>query len=274
MSSILVVGAETVVGANIATRFATGHHVSTARATATAAFPSDTSPDWIVFAATAGEWGDEVSGPTSSSSAAEWARIARQAGIDFCLISSDAVFDGPRLFHTEVGGIGESKTARAAKTVEDAVRTVCPTALIARTSAFGWSPTRDGWIESQISGHASHDTSLHGTPLHAADLADMLLAARSNDLRGVWHFGGGERINPREFTRRLAASLEQPWAAPAKNGAGARDCSERSLCSSRLAAALELSLPMIEDGLARLADERESGFADQLASRTLEPLVA
>ncbi len=289
MTRILVVGANTVAGANVATRFADEHDTWT-----TSPVPGcrqvgnesdapletlaalDVPPDWIVVASTAGVWGGR---PAAGSSlvARNWAEAAAAAEIDFCLLSTDAVFDGPRLFHTEVGTLGSSPEARAAQRVEESVLAACPTALVARASVFGWSPDGRGGIESQISatGRGRVSEGPHcGTPLHAAALAELLLAAREAGLRGVWHAGGAERIDQRDFLRRLAVAMEtawKPWTAATEDAPR-----ETSLCSTRLAAAIDRSLPMIDEGLRRLVEEDENGTREALlaGASVHEPLVA
>ena len=147
-------------------------------------------------------------------------------------------------------------------------------ALIIRTNAFGWSPTGEGLIESlfqQIEGHriVDQDHIRHATPILASDLADIIERAVAEELTGIYHVAGAERVSPMAFAQRLADQFDLPWLAsrretslserPAGFGAG-----ESSLQTKKIRKALCVAMPMIAEGLDRLSRQQVDGHRDAL----------
>lgn len=278
MATILVVGVDTVVGGNVAAQLSREHDVlgtylerevaiggcrSLGRAVPTAI--AGESPEWVVFCGVSDGSTWEASA-VDAEFARRWAEAARACGADLTYVSTDTVFDGPRLFHEEAGETAPTPRARAARLAEEAVLAEHSEACIVRTRAFGWSPVGAGWIESLLAG-ATTSRQWHATPIHAGDLADVLAEAWSAGLRGIWHAGGGERTNPVEFADRLRDRFDRPAVAVESTG----PVRETSLRSTRLARALERPLPMLETGIARLFTESELGYPEALAAGTTVP---
>lgn len=301
---VLLVGAESVVGANLAAEIIRKHQVFALTANRRVTIDgcdmlplsADTSP---------AEWVDEIApdavihcGPASHSSwdttarihlddsvvaeAAAWAAAASSIDCHFTFLSSDAVFTGPWMFHDEESECRcPSEEAALIRQAEDQVLGCCPHALVIRTNAYGWAPggTPNGWIEQILidlerRSLQDYDYIRHATPILATDLADILLRAIDEDLGGIHHVAGAERVNPLQFAQRLADHFEMPWLAvrraeetldePAVGfGAG-----ESSLQTKKIRKALCVAMPMLSEGLERLRRQQLSGFSDQLGPDT------
>ena len=301
MDNLLVVGVDTVVGANLACCFAEHFHVSTWAAdpgyeiancdaldpTATASRVVEiAAPKWIVYcgpaARSAWEPGtrDQITDDVVAE-AQDWATVARKHNARFVMISSDAVFTGPWMFHDEEShGHCHSYQAEVLRAIEAQVCENHPEALILRTNAFGWSadPARKGWIETLLQ-HVEtrrvveQDHIRHATPILATDLAEIVLRAIQEDLTGTFHIAGAERVSPLKFTQRLASQFDLPWLAmrketdqalcevPTEFGEG-----ECSLQTKAIRKALCVAMPLLSEGLERLREQAENGYRDRLVA--------
>jgi dTDP-4-dehydrorhamnose reductase len=311
MRTILVVGVDSVVGANLAAVLSGANHVvgvaergHPARSgSACELIPAPgrdelsirqvcaaVGPAWLICCGPGAEssWDESpraAFGDDAAQSAGWWARAAQASGADFACVSSDAVFTGPWMFHGESSrSLCDSRQARCLQAVEAAALEAHPAALIVRTNVFGWAPEASGrgWIERALdnldAGTAGgYDAVRHSTPLLATDFADVLLAAWQAGLKGVYHIAGAERTNPARFVERLAC--EFALAPPACGRAESLTerprgfgCGETSLQTSRIRRALGISLPTLAEGLRRLSEQRDNGFRDRLNGRSPERL--
>lgn len=303
MKNILIVGIETVVGANLAATWA-----DRARVIGLSALPEihvsgcetfhcdrsngDTVRKWlnqtqashVVYCGNAARsvW-ESPAKSLDNSAAGAWAAGTAEAGIHFTLISSDAIFTGPWMFHDEnTEALCNSAEAKSIRTTEDHVREVCPKSLIVRTNAFGWSPvgtTGGGWIESVLTALENNrpidlDPISHATPILASDLADYLEAALEDELTGVFHIAGAERVSPHQFARQLASAFElaaphcrtvrELETRPTGFGRG-----ETSLQSRRFRSEYDCTMPLISEGISRLLEQQQSGYRDRLAGEAV-----
>jgi dTDP-4-dehydrorhamnose reductase len=301
---LLVVGAESTVGANIASEAARQHQVLALTANrrvllqgcqmlplmsaaSPAALLDEVQPDAIIHCGPASRSAWDTTPRTDldeslAADAAEWAAAAHGQDCHFTFVSSDAVFTGPWMFHDETSEC-RCPTAEAAilRDAETQVGCCCPGALIIRTNAYGWAPagTAGGWIEQILidlerRSLQGYDYIRHATPILATDLADILLRAIAEDLGGVHHVAGAERVNPLQFAQRLADHFEMPWLAvrraeetlnePAVGfGAG-----ETSLQTKKVRKALCVAMPMLSEGLERLRRQQFTSVADQTGPDT------
>ena len=164
MDRLLIAGVDSVVGANLAAwwggrRPVTGLGWQHALAIEGCEIEGPVSPlepptpkmlasqpDWVVFCGpgAVSSWNEQRPDWNScdwSRAAAQWAEAARDWGAEFTLLSSDAVFTGPWMFHRETGTcFCDSPEARLLRQTEQAVLTANPHSLIVRTNAFGWAP--------------------------------------------------------------------------------------------------------------------------------------
>ncbi len=298
MDKILVAGIDTIAGANIAAWLSGRHPVlglswrdPVSIAGCETAVCDGTSPDaarhwmqqsaakWVIFCGSAAEssWQPEATALTRAKccTEVEWAAAARQAGAEFTLLSSDRVFTGPWMFHRESSTCHcESPAAQAILRLEEEVTTACPDALIVRTNAFGWGPKAklSGMIEATLTALREEqpfalDCQRHGSPILATDLAEILEQAWKAKLRGLFHIGGGERINPFRFACLLADEFNLPaWTLEAVESGDRRrefGAGEASLQSRKIRKVLEMPLPLIREGLARLREQHEGGFREK-----------
>jgi dTDP-4-dehydrorhamnose reductase len=211
-----------------------------------------------------------------------WGAAASAANSRLAMISSDAVFTGPWLFHDEdSAGLCHSAQAIAIRAAEQAMLEGQRQGLILRTNAFGWTPepSGKGWIENLLEGIQTRrlveqDHIRHATPILASDLAGILERACLEGLSGIFHVGGAERLSPLKFAQRLADQFNLPWLsirresplAEAARGFGAGEC---SLQTKKIRKALCVAMPLLSEGLARLAEQDQNGYRDRLRGRTI-----
>lgn len=300
MESVLVIGVDGVSGGNLAvalqSRFqvsgiASRSNIGIAGCDITSSTVHDAAtiqqtlriarPDWIIFcgAASVSCWEDPAMAERSfdDSLAIEWAQAAKHAGIDFTMMSSDAVFTGPWMSHTETDEhFCETPQAARIRQIESEVLGVCPDALVIRANVFGRSPANDSltFAESIIDELSSGSTLeldflQHAAPILATDLAEMMIIARDENVCEILHLGSGERVNPFQFAERMAASADlgtvplpdQTTLNTAVTGFGS---GETTLNCSAARQLLDVPMPLIEDGIERFLMQAEDGHLDLL----------
>lgn len=299
METMLVVGVETVAGANLAVEFAKTHHViglasvpgislsgcdvqtiHTHDNVTVKSWLQQARPQRIVFCGQAAQacW-DETDAPAIDDSAATtWARISAEHSISFTMLSSDAVFTGPWLSHFEDDEEHYCPTPRAQqiRAVEESVFAADPNALIVRTHVFGLSPLAHcpslaERLLSQLERHdeLSIDSLRHASPILAADLATLLSQCFNGEVCGLLHIAGGERTNPYLFAELLAeaAELERPnyeWIEELTDPLIGFGCSESTLNCSQARDLLEFSMPLLVEGVNRLIAQYRNGYIEKL----------
>ena len=304
MNTVLIVGVDSVVGANCAVVFGekfrvvgvaqrTGVRIEDCEirtlqrhdAASVRKVIQQEQPLWVVFcgAAAQSSWDLKTADCIDDAAAIAWAQAAQQAGSDFTMVSSDAVFTGPWVSHNEADeNYCQSPRACHIREIEDAVFTAHPEALVVRTNVIGWSaqsrPT--GFVE-QVLASFDQQTSLeidfvrHGSPVLASDFADMLLTAYDNEVCGMLHLSGGERVNPFQLVELLAeaADLAPPemptlttLAAPV-TGFGLGETTLNCALAREL---IGIQPPLIDDSIRSLMAQRVNGFCDKLRAATAE----
>ena len=297
---VLLVGADSVVGANVAAEFAQEHQVvaltddaritiegcdtSSAR---TCSDPhqwlTEAQPDAVVHCGPASRstWDTTDNQPLDESlisDASDWADACSGADCHLTFLSSDAVYTGPWMFHDEQSEcLCPSEEANLIRQAEQQVLSRCENSLVIRTNAYGWAPAggANGWIEQILvdldrRSLQDYDYIRHATPILATDLADILLRAVDEDLTGLHHVAGAERVNPLQFAQRLADQFDLPWLAvrraeePLDEPATGFGAGETSLQTKKIRKALCVAMPMLSEGLRRLRDQQVAGFHDQL----------
>jgi len=295
----LVVGVDTVAGANLAATFADHHHVSTWApmtgyeiAHCNALDPA-LSPDQLIRhaqadcvlycgAAARSAWEPETKSLTNDAMVADadtWAKACAAAQVRLVMISSDAVFSGPWMFHEENShGLCFSYQSQALRAAESHVCESCPDALIIRTNVFGWSATGEGtgWVETllrtvETKRFVEQDHVRHATPILATDLAEIVRRACQEKLSGIYHVAGAERVSPLSFTQRLADQFELPWLAMRRETSlmeVPQDFSEGecSLQTKKIRKELCVAMPLLSEGLTRLREQAENGYREKLCS--------
>jgi len=293
VDTILVVGIETVVGANFAAHFAEQHDVvgvscgapiriegcrTVSNTSSAADIVAQVRPAKVIYCGpeSRSSW-DPATDSTlqkSSDAAREWARASAAGKAAFAMISSDAVFTGPWIFHDE-DSTSESASAAAdsIRKTEACVAEANPAALLIRTNAFGWSPLANGWLEKtlqtiELRRTIDQDSFRHSTPILATDLADIVDRAFAEGLTGLHHVAGAERVSPHNFVQRLADQFDLPWLAvrrePTTLETAGEGANETSLQTKKIRKALCVAMPMLTEGLDRLSAQRFNGHRDLL----------
>lgn len=301
MQTLLIVGIDTLVGSNVALALSETFDVvglapeppdldpvrtavcSWENANELASQIRSMRPDWIIYCGPMSRSSWEPAGdfgPVDQQATVHLAREAHHLGCGLTVISTDAVFGGPWLFHDEdEQPQAESWLATTALAIEAAATEHCPQALVVRTNAYGWTPGGQpaGLIE-RISSALQDGTPMPleadrgATPILASDLAFILSDAYRKNLTGLYHIAGSERTSPYHLAVALAdvLSLSGKVIKPVSHEPSGGTASETSLRVRRIHTALGKAMPMLRDGLMRLKEEREDGFADRIhaASRS------
>jgi dTDP-4-dehydrorhamnose reductase len=247
-------------------------------------------PNWIVFCGPAAQSAWSVPDgshlhPESAAAVRPWACAAAEFGCEFTLVSSDAVFTGPWMFHREhSGSFCDSHPARVLRLIEKEVAASNPDSLIIRTHVFGWAPSggTSSFVNSVFESLRNEiplelDCTAHATPILATDFAGILAKAYGQRLRGLFHLGGGERINRFRFASLLADEflLNPTSLSPFETDCEARrefGAGETSLQTRKLKRVLDIAPPLIREGMARLHDQYRSGYLDRFGASL--PLVS
>jgi dTDP-4-dehydrorhamnose reductase len=200
----------------------------------------------------------------------------REVRARFILVSSDVVFDGPRMFHTEqTPPCARRGTGRAIADMESSLREAA--SLMLRTHAYGWSAAEGGTNSAErmfreLTGETecAVDAVRHATPILASDLAECVFAAYRAGLSGTYHVAGAERTSPYRFAAEMAAAFGTPGRfvqLTSKMAASRRPyVDETSLNTLAFRRAIEAPLPMLREGLARFAAQAFNGYRASLES--------
>lgn len=185
------------------------------------------------------------------------------------VISTDAVFTGPRLFHEEnETASATGALANAARAVEDAL--AATPALIVRTCAYGWNlhGAPDSFAERLwhrlADGSAPQIDALpHATPILATDLAELLWLAAQRGLEGLYHITGAERTSLLRFASELAslAGFDAPQVAalaPTPDSTPVRI--ETSLNTRRARRLIKTAMPLLREGLDRFVAQKRGEY--------------
>jgi len=300
VETVLVIGLDTVAGANIATCLSSRYRVVgltsgspvSIQGCETQTYLEDdvetaeywlslVRPQWVVYCGVAAHSAWSVDPANFSTkdpvlAVRNWVNAAELHSARFTHLSSDAVFTGPWMFHEEeCQGFCESQQAEVIRAIEREV-SLCDNTLIIRTNVFGWTPASYGQgdieelVHSLTEGSFSKlDCYRHATPLLATDLAAIIEHAYQERLTGIFHVAGGERISPLEFAQRLAKTFgltvpALPRATVLNERSAGFANGETSLHTRKIRRALSISMPMLDDGLQRLFDQQHNGFLNRL----------
>ncbi len=298
MESLLVAGAETMTGANFAVQLAETFDVTACffqnprplqairtiecradDAAAVASLLQAVQPSRLVYCGAGANcaWTGTMRVTAADARQAEiWLKAAQAANISVTLISSDAVFTGPWMFHAEKSqSFCGSPEAQALLRIEQLAQEILPESLVIRTHAFGWSSL---WLENLLAGLAQNeacslDCVRHASPILVNDLIDIVVKGWQAGLAGIYHVAGGERTNPAAFAQRLAAEFALKIPRPQStdsltdksSGFGQ---SETSLQTRKVRRALNTSVPLLGDSLRKLRQLSQNGFRDKLHKPT------
>lgn len=252
-------------------------------------------PDWLIYCgpASVSSWNQGGAPVMQLIRTPElmlpWAEAAEACGCDFTVISSDAVFTGPWIYHDEEDEcFSENPAALAIRKMERSAIDTCRRTLVVRTNAYGWSPLPHvpGLIENILTAledgtECRLDPVRHGAPILATDLAPILEQACDKGLSGLVHISGAERVSPYLFGEQLArrfghSHVPTPQANSQQSSRVEFGVGETSLHCRIVRRELGIGLPLLREGLSRLHEQFDSGFRDQFGpgQPLLQGLVA
>jgi dTDP-4-dehydrorhamnose reductase len=233
-------------------------------------------PQWIIHC---GPWSssswDPPAAPIDASAEAALcvalADAAQDVNARLTVLSTDAVFAGPWIFHDEQASpASDDPRSSAARCVESALRDT--DALVVRTHAYGWSPpgAEPSWVEVlwhrlAEGGPLPLDPEPHATPILVSDLAELLDEAYRRRLTGLYHIAGSERVSMSRFAGQLALAFRLPPVPKAQLASDPRPIlPETSLDTRRARADLSCPMPMLAPGLDRFARQLQTGYRAKL----------
>ncbi|HET6426723.1 MAG TPA: sugar nucleotide-binding protein [Planctomycetaceae bacterium] len=303
VETILVAGVDTMVGANISISLAGLQPVVGIALKSEAAAPGlveetcrstspevirrlvdRVAPDRIIYCGPGANcsWGNGTPQEADFVQANAWFTALADHPAPLTLISSDAVFTGPWMFHSENSeSLCPSREAGLLRDVESSAMAHRNDALTIRTHAFGWSPQNNGWLEQVLESleeqqPLSLDCVRHASPILATDLLAVLLKAWQSGLTGTYHIAGAERVNPVQFARRLAHEFALPFATMSQSEsltdrATGYGRGETSLQTRKVRRALGMGLPLFSEGMERLYRQHLDGYRSRLQAEETVP---
>jgi len=299
VTRILVTGASGLLGLNLALEAAPEHQVlglthshplaapfetrqlDLMDADACAALLDDFQPEWLIHCAAlanleACEQQPAWAARLNAEVPAELAASARERGIRFLHISTDAVFDGERGSYSEADAPNPLSIYAETKLAgELAVQAADPDALLARVNFFGWSLSgrrslAEFFYNKLAAGEAAPGlTDRFFSPLLVNDLADVLYRMLVAGLSGIYHVASPVSLSKYEFGVAIAErfgfdpDLVQPTEAAELNYVAPR-AGILTLNIEKLTAALGRELPDVHSGIDRLHALHAQGYPASL----------
>lgn len=185
------------------------------------------------------------------------ASAANRAGASFIYVSTDAVFDGERGWYAEDDPVSPNNAYGRSKVAgEEAVLAAHPTAVIARTNFFGWSPNghrsileffiRELGAGNRVAGFVDYTV----TSLFVEDVVRSLELLTASDESGVFHLVARDALSKFDFGTLVAAEFGLD-ASLIEASEGLGHPKNLSLRSDRLAELRGSALPTQAEGIAR-----------------------
>lgn len=185
---------------------------------------------------------------------------SRELDCRVILVSSDQVYRGPWMFHTESSDcLATSAQANLIRECEELVLEL-PRATVLRTHVVGWSPTKAGFVESALDKLEAGDHFDFGhfaTPIGASRFAMIVAEAIEHDLSGTYNLGGAERCCPFGMAVALSSEFDQPHPV-ALTGAAP---TETTLRSTAIRGKLQVALPTLRETVEELFEEHDDRLA-------------
>jgi dTDP-4-dehydrorhamnose reductase len=214
--------------------------------------------------------------------AANVAEAAKKTGSKLVHISTDAVFDGREGPYregdpTEPANVyGKSKLAG-----EQAVRALCPEALIIRTNIFGWnsqpkSSLAEWFINNLMQGIPCKGfVDVYFNPLLVNHLWVIIKSLLKSDLWGVFHVGSDQCISKFEFGVRLAESFDlnkELISAVEIETGSLRAPRPKNTCldCSKLRKVVNVELLDIESNISFFHELEQSGYVEEIRKMAVQ----
>lgn len=204
------------------------------------------------------------------------AEIAANLSSHFVYVSTDAVFDGKKGSYVEtdepapLNVYARSKLAGERETFRRHA-----SAMLVRVNIYGWNAQNKDSLAEWVLRRLEEGRDVPGftdvfiTPMLVNDLVSVLLAMLQQEMKGLYHVVGSEKISKFEFARRVATvfGFDSARVIPCKmRDAGLR--AERpldiSLSSEKVSISLRRSMPDVDSGLRRFRELRARQYPQQL----------
>ena len=178
-------------------------------------------PDWVIHCAACTdvdhcEEQPEFAFRLNAVAAGEMARATANIGAAFAYISTDSVFCGEAGKYAETDPPSPINTyARSKLAGEERVFYAHSSALVVRSNLFGWNAQRKQSLAEWILNRLEAGKTVPGfsdvwfNPLHAADLADVILQLLDRGTHGLLHAGSADACSKYEFARIVAETFEK-----------------------------------------------------------------
>jgi len=252
-------------------------------ASATRKLLFDLRPDAIVHcaAATGVDWCEynlKQAEAINVQASAVLAETAATLNARFVYVSTDSVFDGKRGNYVEtdepapLNVYAKSKLAGERETLRRH-----PSGMVVRVSIYGWNAQNKESLAEWVLRRLEEGRDVPGftdvffTPILVNDLVPVLFAMLQQELTGLYHVAGSERISKFEFARRVAATF---GFDPARvTSCQVKDMNLRaarpldvSLNTEKIRVALGRSMPDVDSGLRGFRELRGRQYPRQLKS--------
>ncbi len=296
MKTLIIFGVDTVAGSNLAQSFSNSHHVigicerdapeiSNCEILSGGAVTNqigklldDLKPERFIDASCAGDsaWNPQatIGSEEQCQTSAALANACAERKIPFTLISSDAVLTGPWMFHEETSEeYSTSIIGQRLLNLEQHVQAVSSESLIVRTHVFGWNHASEstGWIEEMLEGmlrgkvNSQWSQPGYATPIIVSEFATILSRAFEENLTGLYHIAGAERVNRIQFARRLAQQFEICWYGSGANTTHYTEaerrsfgCGESSLQTRAIRRELCVAMPTLAESTQALCEQSQA----------------
>jgi dTDP-4-dehydrorhamnose reductase len=252
-------------------------------ASATRKLLSELRPDAIVHCAAASnvDWCEDNPKQAEAinvRASAVLADTAAALNARFIYISTDAVFNGTKGMYAETDIPAPLNVyARTKLAGERETARHHPTATIVRVNIYGWNAQNKEslaeWILNRL--ESGQDvpgfTDVFFTPILVNDLVTVLFAMVQQELTGLYHVVGSERISKFEFARRVATTFGFDLArvTPCQvqdMNLKARRPFDISLNSEKIKIALGRPMPDVDAGLRAFRELRDRQYPQLLKS--------
>jgi dTDP-4-dehydrorhamnose reductase len=243
----------------------------------------DLRPDTIVHcaAATNVDWCEDNPKRAEAinvQAAAVLAETAATLNARLVYVSTDSVFDGKKGDYAETDEPAPLNVyARSKLAGERETSRRNPLAMLVRVSIYGWNAQNKDSLAEWVLRRLEEGRDVPGftdvffTPILVNDLVPVLFAMLKQELTGLYHVVGSERISKFEFARRVATTFgfDPARVTPCQ----IRDMSLRatrpldiSLNTEKIGAALRRSMPDVDSGLKGFRELHNRQYPQQLKS--------
>ena len=175
-------------------------------------------------------------------------------------ISTDQLWDGTESFLTETAAPDPTNIYGQSKLKGENHIKNHKNHLILRTTFFGgdlpWRGSFTGWLKGNFETNTSFNAfdDIYFTPIALPILIDIVNEAISQNISGLYHLGGKERLSKYEFALQYAHLMNYNAGLVTKSSSDvyktrAKRPKDMSLDSTRIEAALDIKLPTIKESL-------------------------